>query len=530
MIKNIPKSVFLYLIVLMVAICSCKQKPVIATKLTEHYKNDVYQDYDSAAFHAEFKKQFELLKANLHYADAIESYYADNNFEPRLVQNFLTDGQLRKFVQYLNRAKEHGINPEIFKGADIAKLLDTVQANRFKTIGEVYPVLARVEIESANALLSYSSVMQFGVINPYKVFRRYETKPLRPDSASFKKALDADNLVGYLEQVQPKNPAYIQLKKALADINMDVVDSPKLFRIKTLKLNMERLRWQIPAKEDTYILVNIPAFNLQWVQGGKPMLNMRVCVGQPRPLDYEARLNTYLKTRNIDDRPQNHQTPVLNSHINTIQLNPTWRIPSSIAQNEIYYLIQKNPDYFDDNNIKVYYKDKEVTRPDTITWAHIKREHIPYTFKQDASDLNALGKFKFIFDNDNSVYLHDTPNKKAFFSDWRAISHGCVRVQDPLMLTRLLVGDTTRMDAIRIEVGMQPLDTLSKHKYAKLLAARAAAGYQLKSKFIEPAKPVQLFIDYYTCLPDETGKPIFYFDAYRMDPDLEKAMGKYLSK
>jgi murein L,D-transpeptidase YcbB/YkuD len=531
MIKNIPKSVFLVLIVFVAVISSCKQKPVIALKLTEHYKNDVYQDYDSAAYHAEFKKQFALLKPDLHYADAIESYYTDNNFEPRLTQNFLTDGQLRKLVQYLNRAGEHGINPEIFKGTDIAKLLDTIQANRFKTIDEVYPVLTKLEIESANALLSYSSVLQFGVVNPYKVFRRYETKPLRPDSASFKKALDANNLVGFLDQIQPKSVAYLQLKKALAEINMDVVDSPKLFRIKTIKLNMERLRWQAPPKEDNYILVNIPSFNLQWMQGGKPMLNMRVCVGEPRGADYDEKLKHYLETRNIDDKPQNHQTPVLNSHINTIQLNPTWSIPSSIAQNEIYYAIQKNPDYFDHNNIKVYYHDVEIKRPDTINWAHIRRDHIPYSFKQDASDLNALGKFKFIFDNDNSVYLHDTPNKKAFLSSWRAVSHGCVRVQDPLMLATMLIGDTTKMDNIRMEVGLAPKDTAKNAaRYARLLAKRAADGFELKSKFVSLDKQVQLFIDYYTCLPDENGKPVFYYDLYRMDADLEKAMGKYLSK
>ncbi|MBW4889926.1 L,D-transpeptidase family protein [Mucilaginibacter sp. HMF5004] len=530
MIKNIPKRVFLVLVVAFIVITGCKHKPVIATKLTEHYKNDVYKDYDTAAFHAEFIKQFDLLKPKLHYAGAIENYYTNNNFEPRLVQNFLTDGQLRKLVQYLNHANEHGINPEIFKGADIAALLDTIQANRFKTITEVYPVLAKLELQAANALISYSSVLQFGVINPHRLYRRYETAPQRPDSTSFKKALDTDNLMAYLDQVQPKSIAYLQLKKALADVNMDVVDSPKLFRIKTIKLNMERLRWQIPAKEDSYIFVNIPAFNLEWVQNGKAMLNMRVCVGEPRPLDYDDRLKHFLETHNIDDKPQNHQTPVLTSHINTIQLNPTWRIPSSIAQNEIYYAAQKNPDYFDNNNIRVYYHDIEIKRPDTITWAHIKREHIPYTFKQDASDLNALGKFKFIFDNDNSVYLHDTPNKKAFLGDWRAVSHGCVRVQDPMMLARLLVGDTTKMDNIRMEVGLAPMDTTKKARYAKLLAKRAAPGFELQSKFLTLDKQVQLFIDYYTCLPDASGKPVFYFDAYRMDADLEKAMGKYLSK
>ena len=293
---------------------------------------------------------------------------------------------------------------------------------------------------------------------------------------------------------------------------------------------MERLRWQIAPKESDYILVNIPAFNLQWIQNGKPVLSMRVCVGEPRPKDYEVRMKHYLETKNIDDKPQNHQTPILTSRINTIQLNPTWRIPSSIAQNEIYYAIQKNPSYFDNNNIRVYYKGVEIKDPDTIQWAHIRRDHIPYTFKQDASDLNALGKFKFIFDNDNSIYLHDTPNKKAFLGSWRAVSHGCVRVQDPLLLATMLIGDTTKMDNIRMEVGLAPKDTAKNARFAQMQAKRSAEGYELKSKFVSLDKAIQLFIDYYTCWPDENGNPVFYYDAYRMDPDLEKAMGKYLSK
>lgn len=530
MFKTIPRYALPGILLVVLFFAACKQKPVIATKLTEQYKNEVYKDYDSAAYHAEFKKQLEQLKPQLHYADAIASYYAENDNEPHFTQNFLTNGQLRKMVQYLNKAGEHGLNPDMFHGSDIAKQLDTIQANKFTNISQVYPVLAKLEINTANALLNYSSVLQFGVVNPHHLYRRYEPIPKRPDSASFKQAFDAPNLVSYLEQVQPQKPEYLALKKALAAINKNIIDSAKLFRIKTIEMNMERMRWQIAKRDSQYIFVNIPSYNLQWVQNGKPVLNMRVCVGEPRPIDYEDKLKVYLKTKKIDDKPISHQTPVITSYINTIQLNPTWRIPESIAQNEIYYAAQKNPNYFQNNNIRVYYNGVEVGDPDTIKWARINREHIPYTFKQDASEINALGKFKFIFDNDNSIYLHDTPNKKAFLSNWRAVSHGCVRVQDPLMLATMLIGDTTKMDNIRMEVGLAPKDTTKKARYAKLLAKRAAPGFELQSKFVSLNKTVQLFIDYYTCLPDEKGKPVFYYDLYRMDADLEKAMGKYLGR
>src|SRR5476651_3521 len=112
MTKNSLRSVLLFTLLIALLLYGCKQKPEIATKLTEHYKNDVYKDFDTAAYHAVFKKQLELQKPQLHYADVIEKYYTNNNYEPHFTQEFLTDGQLRKLVQYLNKAKEHGINPQ----------------------------------------------------------------------------------------------------------------------------------------------------------------------------------------------------------------------------------------------------------------------------------------------------------------------------------------------------------------------------------------------------------------------------------
>jgi murein L,D-transpeptidase YcbB/YkuD len=52
--------------------------------------------------------------------------------------------------------------------------------------------------------------------------------------------------------------------------------------------------------------------------------------------------------------------------------------------------------------------------------------------RQIPGDFNALGRIKFMFPNQHDVYLHDTPSKKLFERDVRALSHGCVRVDQPL--------------------------------------------------------------------------------------------------
>jgi murein L,D-transpeptidase YcbB/YkuD len=517
------------ILVLLLFTLSCKRQVPIANKFYEHYKNEVYKDFDTTAYYNEFKHQLSVLKPNLHYIPALTVYYNDQNFEPHFVNNFLFNKQLHTLIQYLKNANEHGLNPALFKAENIERDVDTLEANHFKNIAQVYPILTRLEIESANSLLVYASALQYGMVNPRSLYRRYDMPVKRPDTLLFNKTLDAPDLNQYLQQLQPKNEAYLALKKELAAINTNVLDSPKLKRINTIKINMERLRWQIPVKDARYLWVNIPAFNLQWVEDKKVVFNMKVCVGQPKPAGYDTMLVRWLKTQNIDDKPQNHETTILCSRINTIQLNPTWNIPTSIAQNEIYYSVIKNPAYLANNNIRVYYKDKLVN-PDTINWRRISRQKIPYKFKQDASELNALGKFKFIFDNESSIYLHDTPNKKAFFSSWRAVSHGCVRVDDPLKLTEALVNDTNTVDNIRMEVGLKPVKDIDTTRYKAIQAKRAAPGFELKSKYISLKPDMQLFIDYYTCLPDETGKLVYYFDVYHMDDKLLKAMEKYLSK
>lgn len=111
------------------------------------------------------------------------------------------------------------------------------------------------------------------------------------------------------------------------------------------------------------------------------------------------------------------------------------------------------------SNIKVYYKDKLIGEPDTINWNKYSRDKLPFKFKQGSGGGNALGKFKFIFDNSSSIYLHDTNNKNGFNLTNRAISHGCVRIEKPLEFAELLVKDSYTYDKLRAEVDLPPIDS-----------------------------------------------------------------------
>ncbi|MNY30214.1 murein L,D-transpeptidase [compost metagenome] len=166
--------------------------------------------------------------------------------------------------------------------------------------------------------------------------------------------------------------------------------------------------------------------------------------------------------------------------------------------------------------------------PFDIDWDSLSPSNIPYSFKQDPGDGNALGKFKFNFPNGSSIYLHDTPNKSAFRKENRAVSHGCVRVADPLKLAQELVQNPRIYDNVRIETGYPPLDSLKMLRYEKKQQEQSESGHQTRWITLDNKWP--LFIDYYTCMPSDNGTLRIYNDVYEYDSILLDSLKRFLVK
>jgi len=185
------------------------------------------------------------------------------------------------------------------------------------------------------------------------------------------------------------------------------------WKIDKVLLNLDRIKRLPDQYEERYIIVNIPCFKLYYIENGEEKLSMRVIVGDKR-----------------------HHTPIFSNKISFIVLNPYWIIPDSIVQKEIIPNILKNPNYLDDKGyeVRVSYN---VNRPpiDTtkIDWYKVLKsgQTKKYKFMQPPGPKNALGKIKFKFPNQFSVYLHDTSNRELFKKEKRAFSHGCIRVAEP---------------------------------------------------------------------------------------------------
>lgn len=518
------KKTLLYLFLLTVCISACNwggTPPEIGVVLSEQYKNDVYKNFDTIAYTDVFKKKFDSLSQSFSNPKTMRAFYESNYFKPVLVTKFLPNGDLDSLNHYLNESAVHGINPEKFKVTEIEALIAKLRANQFKTVEETYPVIADLELLVSNAYINYHNYLKFGLVNPKSLYSRYYIKVYRPDSSSIVSLLHAKNMVDTLRADQPQSPQYKALQKAL-------LVSKSEHEKRMILLNMERFRWKTPLKSSNYVEVNIPDFKLTWYNDLDTLIHMKVCVGERRERGYDEKLKAYLISRNLDDKPKNHETPMIYSELTSIQANPIWNIPVSIAQNEIYKQAIRDPYYLSNSNIKVYYKDKLINEPDTINWSRYSREKLPFKFKQGSGDGNALGKFKFIFQNSSSIYLHDTNNKNGFNFANRALSHGCIRIEKPLEFAELMVDNPLAYDKLRAEVDLPPIDSLNGKWYKKRMEAKADTlnVFKLKPAWFGPKKPIPLLITYYTAWISN-GVLITRPDIYEMDEKLWLAIKKF---
>lgn len=229
--------------------------------------------------------------------------------------------------------------------------------------------------------------------------------------------------------------------------------------------NMERWRWEPNDYGDFQVTVNIPEFRLWIMDHGRVAHTTRVVVG----------------------RPQN-QTPVFNDEIEHIVVNPYWNVPPSIATNEIKPHLLANPGYLASQNMEMLSGGK-VINASAIDWTqtNINNFHI----RQKPGGGNALGQIKFLFPNEHDVYLHDTPSKSLFARSFRAYSHGCVRVENPMDFAAALLALEPSIKVATIE---------------KMIGD--------KEKWLNLETHIPVHISYFTLRVDDDGKIRSYGDVY----------------
>lgn len=351
--------------------------------------------------------------------------------------------------------------------------LDTPTLSKLDPAGETDPdALAQFEIDLAQATIAYARAARGGRVEPRRLGKLITPKLALPSAfdvlETIAVARDADRA---LASFNPPHEGYRALRTKLAELRETTgaietpptadgkKASPAPISVADVLANMERWRWLPADLGDRHIIVNVPDYRMRLVDKDRVTHEARVIVGKP-----------------------NTQTPVFSDEMEHIIVNPSWSIPPSILRNEILPKLAQDPDYAAKLGYQVYRSGKNIS------------------VRQPPGERNALGLVKFMFPNEHAVYLHDTPNRTLFARDQRALSHGCVRVDQPFRLAEVLLID-------------QGYDE-------QRLRSMVGSG----ERMIKLAKPVPVHLTYFTLKIGENGQIERVADIYNYDPGLKTAL------
>jgi murein L,D-transpeptidase YcbB/YkuD len=195
------------------------------------------------------------------------------------------------------------------------------------------------------------------------------------------------------------------------------VNAPAETRLAQVMVNLERLRWSERDLSERHLLVNIPDYTVTLYEDGRPAWQTRAVVG----------------------KTQVTETPEFSGVVSYMVVNPTWHIPDSIAIRDYLPKLQKDPMVLKRQNIRLLTRGGTEINPKLVDFTQYTPENFPFRIKQRPNDDNALGQVKFMFPNEHSVYMHDTPHRELFARDERAFSNGCIRLEQPVELAEMLL-------------------------------------------------------------------------------------------
>lgn len=228
--------------------------------------------------------------------------------------------------------------------------------------------------------------------------------------------------------------------------------------IDTVIVNMERWRWLARDLGNPHVIVNVPDYRLTLWNDNK----------------------VYWTTKIVAGKPGSHATPMISAEMKFITVNPTWNVPPSIIEKEYLPALQEDPGALDRIGLKV-----EQAADGTVR------------IYQPPGAANALGRIRFNFPNKFLVYQHDTPDKNLFKLEKRAFSHGCMRVENPLMYGEKLLSLA-----------------LPEQKYTAAKLESMFGGSEININF---PNHLWVHLTYQTAFVDDEGKLQFREDVYGRD-------------
>jgi murein L,D-transpeptidase YcbB/YkuD len=266
---------------------------------------------------------------------------------------------------------------------------------------------------------------------------------------------------------------------------LETLNVPLAHRVRQLELAMERMRWLPDMHDRASIFVNVALYRL-WANdpaSGQEPERMRVVVGQ-----------------SLD-----HQTPIFLERMEYVVFRPYWNPPYGITRKEILPKARRDPSYLARQHYEIVASGDDGAPALPVTAANLDQVAAGRLFiRQTPGPHNSLGLVKFMFPNDDQVYMHGTPAQSLFSRARRDFSHGCIRLEDPARLAAWVLRDQPDWTPERIKAAMDgPRPTRVNLK-----------------------QPITVVLFYDTVHVNSEGVVFFVDDIYGHDRALDAALRK----
>lgn len=398
---------------------------------------------------------------------ALSEFYAARGYAPLwMTKKGLTE-KAAAVVREIGNARDWGLEPSDFP---LPKITQTAELEA--------RAVADSEVTLALAILKYARYARGGRISDPTILlsSQLDRKPqlLEPQTVLDGIAV-ADAPDAYLRGLNPRHPQFEKLRQAYLAARSTAT-------ARKLLANMEEWRWMPEDLGDLHIMANVPEFMVHLVKDGKDIHTERIVVGE-----------------------LGKQTTIFTRNLKTIVFKPMWRVPESIKVRELLPNLRRGGSMFRQHDLELETKEGQPLDYRSVDWSNTDIRE--YEVVQPPGPKNVMGVVKFTFPSQHTIFMHDTIDKWMFGRKVRTLSHGCMRLRNPMRMAELVLAEDKGWDAQRVEQTMRD-------------------GPRNNEIVIERKIPVHLV--YFTAWVDDDGKVRTYADIYGHEKRITQALeGKW---